>query len=76
MARLLLIIVLLAVFVAIIVILVSLWNSMVAATEQAVQTARDAKKDDIMAPTAFQKIAFVALILVLFGVTSGWLGGL
>ncbi len=29
-----------------------------------------------MTPTRFQKIAYVALIVVMFGVTSGWLGGL
>ncbi|TCS67574.1 hypothetical protein EDD52_101676 [Primorskyibacter sedentarius] len=29
-----------------------------------------------MTGTAFQKIAYVLLIVVLFGVSSGWLGGL
>ena len=29
-----------------------------------------------MQPTAFQKIAFVVLILLMFGVTTGLLGGL
>lgn len=29
-----------------------------------------------MASTGVKKTAYVALIIVLFGVTSGWLGGL
>ncbi|MFT6675224.1 MAG: hypothetical protein ACJAVM_001413 [Sulfitobacter sp.] len=29
-----------------------------------------------MAPRSLQKFAYVALIVVLFGVASGWLGGL
>jgi hypothetical protein len=29
-----------------------------------------------MRPTTFQKIAFAALLVLMFGVTTGWLGGL
>lgn len=29
-----------------------------------------------MGPRAFQKTAYVALIVLLFGVSSGWIGGL
>lgn len=29
-----------------------------------------------MAPNGIQKAAYIALIVVLFGVSSGWLGGL
>ncbi len=29
-----------------------------------------------MRSTGFQKIAYLALLVVLFGVSSGWLGGL
>lgn len=29
-----------------------------------------------MIPNSIQKVAYVALIVVLFGVASGWLGGL
>jgi len=29
-----------------------------------------------MGPAPFQKVAYVVLIVVLFGVSSGWLGGL
>ncbi|MDG1353947.1 MAG: hypothetical protein P8P70_12450 [Sulfitobacter sp.] len=31
---------------------------------------------DTMGPRPFRKAAHVALIVVLFGVSSGWLGGL
>jgi hypothetical protein len=29
-----------------------------------------------MAPTPFQKITYAALVVLLFGVSTGWLGGL
>lgn len=29
-----------------------------------------------MSPTGLQKTAYVALVVLLFGVSSGWLGGL
>ncbi len=29
-----------------------------------------------MTPTPFQKIAYAVLIVLMFGVTTGWLGGL
>lgn len=29
-----------------------------------------------MGPTAFRKTAYIALIVLLFGVSSGWIGGL
>lgn len=29
-----------------------------------------------MSPTGLQKIAYAALLILLFGVASGWLGGL
>tara|TARA_R110002094_G_scaffold206657_1_gene177237 strand:- start:135 stop:365 length:231 start_codon:yes stop_codon:yes gene_type:complete len=76
MARLFLIVVLAAVFVAIVAILVSIWNSAVTAGARSLRPYFNTDKDGMMAPSGFQKVAFVALIVVLFGVTSGWLGGL
>lgn len=32
--------------------------------------------DHIMGPNGLRKAAYVALIVLLFGVSSGWLGGL
>ena len=29
-----------------------------------------------MEPKSFQKTAYIALIILMFGVTTGWLGGL
>ena len=29
-----------------------------------------------MRSTGFQKVSYVALVVILFGVSSGWLGGL
>lgn len=37
-------------------------------------TAGGAKKDDDMMPAKLQRITYVLLVVLLFGVTSGWLG--
>jgi cell division protein FtsX len=76
MGRLFLIVLLAAVFVAIVAILVSVWNAAVAAGTERLRPYFNPDKDGMMAPSGFQKVAFVALIVVLFGVTAGWLGGL
>lgn len=31
---------------------------------------------EIMTPSGIQKVAYVALVVLLFGVATGWLGGL
>ena len=33
------------------------------------------EKDDATMPAKFQRITFVLLLLLMFGVTTGWLGG-
>lgn len=33
------------------------------------------QKDNNMMPARFQRITYVLLILLMFGVTTGWLGG-
>ena len=38
-------------------------------------TALTEETGQFMGPTTLKKLAYVALIVVLFGVTSGWLGG-
>ena len=43
---------------------------------RALQPVFGPTKDGVMAPTALQKVAYVALIALLFGTTSGWLGGM
>ena len=78
MGRLLLLLAVLALAVAIVAILVSIWD---AAYDGGRRFARPFfgngpnGEDSLMAPTDFQKIAYVALILLLLGVASGWLGG-
>ncbi|MFT7146773.1 MAG: cell division protein FtsX [Yoonia sp.] len=37
-------------------------------------TAGGAGKDDGMMPAKFRRITYVLLVVLLFGVTSGWLG--
>ena len=32
-------------------------------------------KDDTMMPAKFQHVTYVLLVILLFGVTSGWVGG-
>lgn len=76
MARLFLILLLAAVFVAIVAILVSLWNAALTAGTRRLRPYFNSGEDGMMAPSGIQKVAFVTLIVVLFGVTSGWLGGL
>ena len=79
MGRLLLLLALLAVAVAIVAVLISIWD---AAYEGGRRVARplfgtdSIGEESPMAPTGFQKIAYVALIVLLLGISSGWLGGL
>lgn len=44
-------------------------------TIQALARADTGKDDEIM-PAKFQRITYVLLVLLMFGVTTGWLGGL
>ncbi len=39
------------------------------------QTGTGPGKDQEMMPAKFQRITFVLLVLLMFGVTTGWLGG-
>ncbi len=36
----------------------------------------DTGKDNDMMPAKFQRITYVLLVLLMFGVTTGWLGGI
>jgi hypothetical protein len=76
MGRLFLIALFVGVIVAIVVILGSIWNSTMDQGRRALQPVFGPTKDGVMAPTALQKVAYVALIALLFGTTSGWLGGM
>ena len=76
MGRLFLIALFLGVIIAIVVILGSIWNSTVDQGRRALQPFFGPTEDGMMAPTGLQKIAYVALIVLLFGTTSGLLGGM
>jgi len=76
MARLFLLAVLLAAIVVMVLMLTSAFTTAAEAGRDLLRTATGSEKRGTMAPTSLQKIAYVALIIVLFGVASGWLGGL
>ncbi|NNE51342.1 MAG: hypothetical protein HKN30_02960 [Sulfitobacter sp.] len=76
MARILLIVIAAAAIVAIVAILLTVWNAAFAAGSRNLRPLFGADKEGMMAPTGLQKVAFVALIVLLFGVASGWLGGM
>mgnify|MGYP000214024532 CR=1 FL=1 len=76
MARLFLFLLLVTGVVAIATVLVSIWRK---AFDTPVPVAGSGGRQGnriVMTPTGFQKIAYAALIVLMFGVTTGWLGGL
>ncbi|MFK7837884.1 MAG: hypothetical protein AB8B60_16870 [Sulfitobacter sp.] len=76
MARLFLILMTLAVCVAIAAVLYAIWTSIVTEGQRRLAPVLGKSKESLMAPTGIQKAAYIALIVVLFGVASGWLGGM
>ena len=76
MARVLLILIVVAACVAFAVILHALWTSITQAGKRSTFPASGITKGHDMASSGIQKAAFIALIVVLFGTASGWLGGL
>ncbi|MBM1556345.1 hypothetical protein JQV19_06735 [Sulfitobacter mediterraneus] len=76
MARLLLIVLFVVVIVAIGAIMLSIWTAATAPRPSGSERGIAGIKEDLMGSRSVRKMAYVALIVVLFGVTSGWLGGL
>ncbi|KHA53074.1 hypothetical protein Z947_3385 [Sulfitobacter geojensis] len=76
MARLLLILIIVAACVAFAVILYALWTRITQAGQRDLPPASGTHKGHDMASSGIQKAAYIALIVVLFGTASGWLGGL
>jgi ABC-type sulfate transport system permease component len=76
MGRLFLILMVLAACVVIAMILHSIITGIIEAGQRGLRPVLGQTKDGEMAPTGIQKAAYVALIVVLFGVASGWLGGM
>lgn len=75
-ARLVLIVLFVVVIVAFGAIMLSIWNALTASHSSGSGRGIAGIKDDHMGSRSVQRMAYVALIVVLFGVTSGWLGGL
>lgn len=75
MARLFLVLIFLAACVAAAAILYTIWTAITQAGHRALGSTGQIE-GRIMAPTGIQKAAYIALIVVLFGAASGWLGGL
>ncbi|MDF3414348.1 hypothetical protein HKX54_07760 [Sulfitobacter sp. M57] len=76
MARLLFILIAVAACVALVVILHALWTAITQAGRDRLSPASGITKGQVMASSGIQKAAYIALIVVLFGAASGWLGGL
>ena len=75
MARLLFLVILVAVIVAIAAIVVSVLGRAAQAGQDALRPIYGSPEGGPMSPTPFQKVAYTALIVLLFGVATGWLGG-
>lgn len=73
MARLFIILILLAAVIAIVVILHAIWTVIV---QRGPEIASGPPGGSDMATNGISKAAYIALIVVLFGTASGWLGGL
>jgi hypothetical protein len=76
MGRLILAALFIGVCIAIVAIVLSFWDDMQKRHNRRTPSPFEPAKDTPMASTGVKKTAYVALIVVLFGVASGWLGGL
>jgi len=76
MGRLFLFIVLLSLLVVIVLILTTLVARAMDLAQNILSPTNVQFKEGLMVPTPFQKITYVALLVLLFGVATGWLGGL
>ncbi|MDG1167777.1 MAG: hypothetical protein P8N14_01160 [Sulfitobacter sp.] len=74
MARLFLILIILAASVAIAAVLYSIWTVIVETSARHLRPATGTTGETEMASNGIKKAAYIALIVVLFGVASGWLG--
>ncbi|MFD2739087.1 hypothetical protein ACFSUD_05875 [Sulfitobacter aestuarii] len=76
MARVLLILLFLMVIVVFAAILVSFWKAAYRHGPAAMRSFTGTSEASLMAPTALQKVAYLALILLLLGISTGWIGGM
>lgn len=76
MSRLFLFVVLLALLAFAVMILLTIVTRAIEAGQKAFRTPDIRNEEGLMIPTPFQKITYAALVVLLFGVATGWLGGL
>jgi uncharacterized membrane protein YjgN (DUF898 family) len=76
MSRLFLFVVLLALLAFTVMVLLTIVTRMIEAGQTALRSPDAQKNEGLMIPTPFQKITYAALVVLLFGVATGWLGGL
>lgn len=76
MARVFLILLMAAVAIALAMVVYDAGSRMLRAGLDGNRTSLGQTGKHDMAPSGIQKAAYIALIVVLFGVASGWLGGL
>ncbi|MEP5730677.1 MAG: hypothetical protein ABJL67_15050 [Sulfitobacter sp.] len=76
MARVILILMGLAICVAIAAVLYAIWTNVVTAGNRALASLGGNSKEGQMGPKSIKKAAYIALIVVLFGTATGSLGGM
>lgn len=76
MGRFFLFLGLLAVAVALAVFLLSIWRGFYAAGQNLVGPMLRATEGELMTPNGIQKVAYAALLVLLFGLSTGVIGGL
>ncbi len=76
MSRVILFLVLVALLAVAVIVLTAAVTRAIEVGQKALRTSHDQRNEGLMVPTQFQKITYAALVVLLFGVTTGWLGGL
>lgn len=76
MARVFLFLIVLAFCIALVAMLYSIWTTIRQASDRHLRPIFGLTEENDMAPSGIQKAAYIALIVMLFGVASGWLGGM
>lgn len=76
MSRVFLFLVLLALLAVFVIVAATALRRVLEAGQKAFGATNGQQDGGLMVPTPYQKITYAALIVLLFGVATGWLGGL
>ena len=76
MSRVFLFVVLLAVLAVFVIVASNALRRVIDAGQKAFGATHGQQDEGLMVPTPYQKITYAALVVLLFGVATGWLGGL